>query len=332
MIRFFFRVTVISFFSRPTDQTNLIMDNSATTTTSNFNWNQTCAHDATWFQENSKTNPRSHHRLVGAPEWWFKNQISIIWDPITQTYIYRNKNTALTFEDPDQALFEEELPVLEIEDEPIDSRLSKYPNITALYNPGTDHYWYHNSFTGTTHFTLNQALFITQHLKNAWVTSQIPHTTHTPSPGLGMMFDPEYEVDSEDTFDWNRNFNKAKNEIATSKYGVDGWHQVKDNEVLAYMNQQTTPLNTLSCHEEVGESEGEEEEVLPPFQLDLSHLISEVNEEQNRDTTTNNAWCGTHIRFPDTDYDPVFDDQYYGREAQKRDWANMDYQDFINSS
>ena len=300
MIRFFFRVTVISFFSRPTDQTNLIMDNSATTTNNNFNWNQTCAHDATWFQENSKTNPRSHHRLVGAPEWWFKNQISIIWDPITQTYIYRNKNTALTFEDPDQALFEEELPVLEIQDEPIDSRLSKYPNITALYNPGTDHYWYHNSFTGTTHFTLNQALFITQHLKNAWVTSQIPHTTHTPSPGLGMMFDPEYEVDS----------------LGIINAQLDHNHH--------------TLLTEL---QEEGESEGEEEEeVLPPFQLDLSRLISEVNEEQNRDTTTNNAWCGTHIRFPDTDYDPVFDDQYYGREAQKRDWANMDYQDFINSS
>ena len=299
MIRFFFRVTVISFFSRPTDQTNLIMDNSATTTNNNFNWNQTCAHDATWFQENSKTNPRSHHRLVGAPEWWFKNQISIIWDPITQTYIYRNKNTALTFEDPDQALFEEELPVLEIQDEPIDSRLSKYPNITALYNPGTDHYWYHNSFTGTTHFTLNQALFITQHLKNAWVTSQIPHTTHTPSPGLGMMFDPEYEVDS----------------LGIINAQLDHNHH--------------TLLTEL---QEEGESEGEEEEVLPPFQLDLSRLISEVNEEQNRDTTTTNAWCGTHIRFPDTDYDPVFDDQYYGREAQKRDWANMDYQDFINSS
>ena len=276
------------------------MDNSATTTNNNFNWNQTCAHDATWFQENSKTNPRSHHRLVGAPEWWFKNQISIIWDPITQTYIYRNKNTALTFEDPDQALFEEELPVLEIQDEPIDSRLSKYPNITALYNPGTDHYWYHNSFTGTTHFTLNQALFITQHLKNAWVTSQIPHTTHTPSPGLGMMFDPEYEVDS----------------LGIINAQLDHNHH--------------TLLTEL---QEEGESEGEEEEeVLPPFQLDLSRLISEVNEEQNRDTTTNNAWCGTHIRFPDTDYDPVFDDQYYGREAQKRDWANMDYQDFINSS
>ena len=297
MIRFFFRVTVISFFSRPTDQTNLIMDNSATTKKSNFNWNQTCAHDATWFQENSKTNPRSHHRLAGAPEWWFKNQISIIWDPITETYIYRNKNTALTFEDPDQALFEEELPVLEIEDEHIDSRLSKYPNITALYNPGTDHYWYHNSFTGTTHFTLNQALFITQHLKNAWVTSQIPHTTHTPSPGLGMMFDPEYEVDS----------------LGIINAQLDHNHH--------------TLLTEL---QEEGESEGEE--VLPPFQLDLSRLISEVNEEQNRDTTTNNAWCGTHIRFPDTDYDPVFDDQYYGREAQKRDWANMDYQDFINSS
>jgi len=273
------------------------MDNSATTKKSNFNWNQTCAHDATWFQENSKTNPRSHHRLAGAPEWWFKNQISIIWDPITETYIYRNKNTALTFEDPDQALFEEELPVLEIEDEPIDSRLSKYPNITALYNPGTDHYWYHNSFTGTTHFTLNQALFITQHLKNAWVTSQIPHTTHTPSPGLGMMFDPEYEVDS----------------LGIINAQLDHNHH--------------TLLTEL---QEEGESEGEE--VLPPFQLDLSRLISEVNEEQNRDTTTNNAWCGTHIRFPDTDYDPVFDDQYYGREAQKRDWANMDYQDFINSS
>ena len=43
-----------------------------------------------------------------------------------------------------------------------------------------------------------------------------------------------------DTLDWNRNFNKAKNEIACTKYGPDGWHQVKDHEVLAYMNTKTT--------------------------------------------------------------------------------------------
>lgn len=43
-----------------------------------------------------------------------------------------------------------------------------------------------------------------------------------------------------DTLDWNRNFNQAKNELAVAKYGPDGWHQVKDHEVLAYMNRGTT--------------------------------------------------------------------------------------------
>ena len=42
-----------------------------------------------------------------------------------------------------------------------------------------------------------------------------------------------------DTLDWNRNFNQAKNELAVAKYGPDGWHRVKDHEVLAYMNRAT---------------------------------------------------------------------------------------------
>jgi len=352
------------------------MDNSATTM-NNFDWNQTCVQDAGWFQRDPKSNPLAHYRdSNNTLEWWNKNQISMIWDPITKSYIYNNRNTGLTFEDPDQALFEEELPVLEIDDESIDSRLSKYPNITALYNPNTDHYWYHNSFTRTTHFTLNQALFITQHQNDAWVTTihtaspssdQPPLNTSwgdelpsdridlpTTSPGFGMMFDSEYQVYPEDISICN-NY-KSKPTPSTTK------HTFESNPKV---------------NQEVGESEGEEEEELPPFQLDLSRLISEVKEEeqqqpldlnhhalmteeedveqraermanevenillqglsggddkeQQQNPHTNSAWCGTHIRFSDTDYDPVFDEQYYGREAQKRDWANIDYQDFINS-
>jgi len=299
------------------------MNNSATKT-NYFDWNQTCVQDAGWFQRDPKSNPLAHYRdSNNTPEWWNKNQISMIWDPITKSYIYHNKNTHLTFDDPDQALFEEDLPVLEIDDEPIDSRLPKYPNITAIYNPNTDHYWYHNSFTRTTHFTLNQALFITQHTENAWVTAQLP--TDAPTSNQPPL------------------------------------------------NQQTTTLNTHYCQQEVGEYEGEEEEEqLPPFQLDLSRLISEVmeegesegeeeeeedveqraermasevenmllqglpgaydNEQEQHTPNITNSWCGTHIHFPDTtpQFDPVLEHQYYGREAQKRDWANLDYQDFLD--
>lgn len=321
MICFFFWLNGNIFFSSA--QTNRIMNNSATKT-NYFDWNQTCVQDAGWFQRDPKSNPLAHYRdSNNTPEWWNKNQISMIWDPITKSYIYHNKNTHLTFDDPDQALFEEDLPVLEIDDEPIDSRLPKYPNITAIYNPNTDHYWYHNSFTRTTHFTLNQALFITQHTENAWVTAQLP--TDAPTSNQPPL------------------------------------------------NQQTTTLNTHYCQQEVGEYEGEEEEEqLPPFQLDLSRLISEVmeegesegeeeeeedveqraermasevenmllqglpgaydNEQEQHTPNITNSWCGTHIHFPDTtpQFDPVLEHQYYGREAQKRDWANLDYQDFLD--
>ena len=281
-----------------------------------YDWGQTCAHDAAWFQKNSKTNPRSHHRQVGAPEWWFKNQISIIWDPITKTYIYHNKHTGLTFDDPDEALFEEDLPVLEIDEARVDTRLSQYPHITAIYDVGTDSYWYHNTVNGTKHFTLNRAL------ENSWsFPDDHAFSLPTLSRGFGGMHDPEYDEtpyfdfglpqpdcqdtstdpvlngnlwcgthirfdqqevgeregeEEEHTQEWLQNFNKAKNEIACAKYGVDGWHQVKDNEVLTYMNS----LADSSSHH--------------------------------------------------TDYDPVFEQQYYGREAQKRDWADLDYQEFLN--
>ena len=312
MICFFFWLNGNIFFSSA--QTNRIMNNSATKT-NYFDWNQTCVQDAGWFQRDPKSNPLAHYRdSNNTPEWWNKNQISMIWDPITKSYIYHNKNTHLTFDDPDQALFEEDLPVLEIDDEPIDSRLPKYPNITAIYNPNTDHYWYHNSFTRTTHFTLNQALFITQHTENAWVTAQLP--TDAPTSNQPPL------------------------------------------------NQQTTTLNTHYCQQEVGEYEGEEEEEqLPPFQLALDHnhhalmteeedveqraerMASEVenmllqglpgaydNEQEQHTPNITNSWCGTHIHFPDTtpQFDPVLEHQYYGREAQKRDWANLDYQDFLD--
>ena len=150
-------------------------------------WNKTCVHDAAWFQKNSKTNPRSHHRHVGTPEWWFKNQISIIWDPISETYIYHNKNTGLTFDDPDEALFEEELPILEIDEARVDTRLSQYPHITAIYNVATDSYWYYNSERGTKHFTLNRAL-------GPWDLPTYPLlSTPAFNRGFGMMHDPEYD-------------------------------------------------------------------------------------------------------------------------------------------
>ena len=153
-------------------------------------WDQTCAHNAAWFKKNSKTNPRSHYSSKkNTPEWWFKNQISIIWDPITETYIYHNKNTGLTFEDPDEALLEEELPVLEIDENRVDTRLRLYPHITAIYNVGTDSYWYYDSHWGTYHFTLNRAL-------TPWDLPKYPKvSTPTHSRGLGMMYDPEYEQD-----------------------------------------------------------------------------------------------------------------------------------------
>ena len=306
-------------------------------------WGQTCAHDATWFEKNSKTNPRSHHRKVGSPEWWFKNQISIIWDPITETYIYHNKHTGLTFDDPDEALFEEDLPVLEIDEARVDTRLSQYPHITAIYNVATDSYWYHNTVNGTKHFTLNRAL------ENSWsFPDDHAFSPSTPSHGYGGMHDPEYdetpyfdfglpkpdyhdtstdpvlngniwcgthirfdqqevgeregEEETEHTQEWLRNFNKAKNEIACAKYGVDGWHQVKDTEVLTYINQQTaTPP---SCHHE--------EDV-----------------EQRAEKMANEVEQGLLGRLCGH-YNPVFEEQYYGREAQKRDWANLDYQEFLN--
>ena len=302
MICFFFWLNGNIFFSSA--QTNRIMNNSAT---NNNDWNKTCAHDTTWFQQTGLHHQSAHTKNTSnwAAEWWSKDQISMIWDPITKSYIYHNKNTRLTFDDPDQALFEEELPVIEVDDEPIDSRLHKYPNITALYNPSTDHYWYHNSFTRTTHFTLNQALFITQHQNHAWLTTQ--PTTYTPAPTP-----------------------------TPTKHNIFDWTSL-------------TPI--LSHHQEEGEYEGEEED--DDEDEDVEHraerMASEAEnilleglsgpydkhqEQQNPYTT--NSWCGTHIHFPDYDLqqhpelDPVLDHQYYGREAQKRDWANLDYQDFLN--
>ena len=245
-------------------------------------WNQTCVHDAAWLEKNSQTNPRSHYSSKNnTPEWWFKNQISIIWDPITKTYIYHNKNTGLTFEDPDAALFEEDLPVLEIDEARVDTRLSQYPHITAIYNVATDSYWYYNSHTGTKHFTLNRAL-------GPWDLPTYPTlSTPTFNRGLGMMHDPEY----------------------------DEYHPYDDFHL-------NTPPNTTWCgkhirfdDQEVGESEGEEEEEgdttttpTPTFSPPLSPL-----EDYNLDSLE-------------------LLDKYYGREAQKRDWANMDCNDFVNGN
>ena len=179
-----------------------------------YNWGHTCAHDTEWFQKNSKTNPRSHHRQVRTPEWWFQNQISIIWDPITETYIYHNKKTGLTFDDPDEALFEEELPVLEIDETRVDTRLRQYPHITAIYNVGTDSYWYYNSERGTKHFTLDRAL-------GAWDLPTYPKlSTPTHTPGLGMMHDPEYDEEEEEEFYPQTNYdfpNRVQTERAPSK-------------------------------------------------------------------------------------------------------------------
>ena len=314
-----------------------------------YDWDQTCAHNAAWFEKNSKTNPLSHYsKTSGVAEWWFKNQISMIWDPITQTYIYHNKDTGLTFDDPDAALFEQELPVLEIDEARVDTRLSQYPHITAIYNVATDSYWYHNTVNGTKHFTLNRAL------ENSWsFPDDHVFSPHTLSRGFGGMHDPEYdetpyfdfglpqpdyqdtstdpvlngnlwcgthirfdqqevgeregEEEAEHTQESLRNFNKAKNEIACAKYGVDGWHQVKDNEVLTYMNQQKDV-------EHRAETMANEVENI---------LLKGLSGRDDKDQTP-------HTRFSDYDYDPVFEEQYYGREAQKRDWANLDYQEFLN--
>ena len=245
-------------------------------------WNSTCAHDTAWFQKNSQTNPRSHHRLVGAPEWWFKNQISIIWDPISETYIYHNKNTGLTFDDPDEALFEEQLPVLEIDETPLDTRLSQYPHITAIYNVGTDSYWYHNSETGTKHFTFNRAL-------GAWHLPTYPKlSTPTHTPGLGMMHDPEY----------------------------DEYHEYHQFDLHTLPNTTWCGKHTRFHHQEVGEFEGEEEE-----------------HKGDTTTTTTTTFSPPLSPLKDDHLDIVeVMEQYYGREAQKRDWANMDYNDFINGN
>lgn len=238
-------------------------------------WNQTCVHDAAWLEKNSQTNPRSHYSSKkNTPDWWFKNHISIIWDPISETYIYHNKNTGLTFDDPDEALFEEELPILEIDEARVDTRLSQYPHITAIYNVATDSYWYYNSERGTKHFTLNRAL-------GPWDLPTYPRlSTPTCNHGFGMMHDPEY-----DYFDLH------------------------------------TPLNTTWCgnhirfhHQEVGEHEGEEEEhkgdtttpPTPTFSPPLSPL-----DDHNLDSLE-------------------LLEKYYGKEAQKRDWAHMDYNDFVD--
>ena len=324
------------------------MNNSATTT-NNFDWNQTCVQDAGWFQRDPKSNPLAHYRdSNNTLEWWNKNQISMIWDPITKSYIYNNRNTGLTFEDPDQALFEEELPVLEIDEARVDTRLSQYPHITAIYHVGTDSYWYHNTVNGTKHFTLNRALENSWSFPDDHAFSPLCATCH----GYGGMHDPEYdetpyfdfglpqpdyhdtstdpvlkgnlwcgthirfdqqevgeregEEEAEHTQEWLQNFNKAKNEIACAKYGVDGWHQVKDNEVLTYMNQQEDV-------EQRAETMANEVENI---------LLKGLSGRDDKDQTH-------HTHF--SDYDPVFEEQYYGREAQKRDWANLDYQEFLNA-
>jgi len=231
----------------------------------------------------------------------------MIWDPITKSYIYHNKNTRLTFEDPDQALFEEELPVLEIDDEPIDSRIAKYPNITALYNPNTDHYWYHNSFTGTTHFTLNQALFITQHTENAWVTTQLPTYTPYNTPATTQ----------DNIFDWTSFTNQEVGEYEGEE--EDEQYQTLDHNHHALMTE-----------------EEDVEQRAERMASEVENMLLEGLSGEQQNPYTTNSWCGTHIHFPDTDttpqFDPVLEHQYYGREAQKRDWANLDYQDFINGA
>ena len=88
-------------------------------------------------------------------------------------------------------MLEEELPVLEIDENRVDTRLRLYPHITAIYNVGTDSYWYYDSHWGTYHFTLNRAL-------TPWDLPKYPKvSTPTHSRGLGMMYDPEYDEDED---------------------------------------------------------------------------------------------------------------------------------------
>lgn len=290
-----------------------------------YDWDQTCAHDAAWFQKNSKTNPRSHHRQVGAPEWWFKNQISIIWDPITKTYIYHNKHTGLTFDDPDEALFEEDLPVLEIDEARVDTRLSQYPHITAIYDVGTDSYWYHNTVNGTKHFTLNRAL------ENSWsFPDDHAFSLPTLSRGFGGMHDPEYDEtpyfdfglpqpDCQDTStDPVLNGNLwCGTHIRFDQQEV-GEREGEEEEDLNYMNHQSTPLNNPEREKEDVEQRAESmaNEV-------ENFLMQGLSDGDDKKQTPHTHFSHT------TDYDPVFQ-QYYGREAQKRDWADLDYQEFLN--
>jgi len=119
-----------------------------------------------------------------SPEWWSKDQISITWDPITGKYTYYNRNTQRSYNDPDKALFDEELPILENDNIYLDRGIRNYQQITALYNPGTDHFWYYNQHTRKSSYTLKQSVLTQKQY-------------FTPSPGLGMMCDPEYMVDDE---------------------------------------------------------------------------------------------------------------------------------------
>ena len=79
--------------------------------------------------------------------------------------------------------------------------------------------------------------------------------------------------------------------------------------------------NGLDTHElqEVGESEGEEEE----------------EEHKGHTTTPTPTPTFSPPLSPVEDYNLdslELLDKYYGREAQKRDWANMDYNDFVNGN
>ena len=119
-----------------------------------FDWGQTCVHDAAWFDQNALQSTSHYRTNSNEPEWWYKDQISIVWDPITLSYLYHNRNTGLTHDSPDKALLEEDLPVLEdynhcpLIDALLNARFA--PDITALYNPLTDTYsYYHNTHTHT---------------------------------------------------------------------------------------------------------------------------------------------------------------------------------------
>ena len=283
-------------------------------------WGQTCAHDAAWFEKNSKTNPSSHYsNTSGVAEWWFKNQISMIWDPITQTYIYHNKDTGLTFDDPDAALFEQELPVLEIDEARVDTRLSQYPHITAIYDVGTDSYWYHNTVNGTKHFTLNRAL------ENSWsFPDDHAFSLPTLSRGFGGMHDPEY--DETPYFDFGLpqpDYQDTSTDPVLNGNLWCGTHirfdqqevgeREGEEEDLNYMNHQSTPLNNPEREKE--DVEQRAESMANEVENFLMQGLSDGDDKKQTPHTT--------------DYDPVFQ-QYYGREAQKRDWADLDYQEFLN--